>query len=513
MFRNLFRTCGLLLAVTLAGCQPAEREASAPPTQPPSTAPRTLSIAPPAARDPAVEPESAPALETSSETPVREPSSAMLLERQPAVSPVVQKIYRPSDTRPLRDESRAAEFGVHKYVSKRLILYTDIEPELAEPLPEIIDQVYDVWVNYFGELPPNREGTPYQITGFLIDQPQRFVDCGMLPEGPPMFRFGRHMGAEFWMNKMNSDYYRRHLLIHEATHCFMTTMLQQYPPRWYLEGMAEYFGTHILHPNGQVTFAVMPERSQDFPGLGRVELIQQELAQQRFASLARLGAYTGRDWDEPLPVPYAWSWAVCEFLDQHPHYQKRFRELGQHMEGRDFLEYMQVHFEPEQALLEAEWQEFARRLVYQDDIPANAFVTHDGPLQEIQGVHSLQVEAAQGWQSTGLRVSAGMPVQITGAGEVILNQTTQPWRSQPQGISIEYAAGYPIGQLLAAVLSDENQSDSSLTFPVYPIGREQKLIAPADGELWLRINDHAHDLKNNTGQYQITVRKEDHTAD
>lgn len=419
---------------------------------------------------------------------------------------VPQKIYRDSDSRPVRDDTRAEELGIRKYVSKHLILYSDLPPEQVEMLPGIIDQAYDAWVKYFGELPPNREGTPYQMTGYVIDDPQRFVAAGMLPEGPPMFRFGRHIGAEFWMNKMNSDYYRRHLLIHEATHCFMTTMPRQYPPRWYLEGMAEYFGTHRLQSDGSITFGVTPDESELFPGLGRIELIQQELAQNRPVSLAQLAAFTLSEWDRPYPMPYAWSWAACEFLDKHPRYQKRFRNLGQHLDGPAFVRVLQESFTEDLNLLEAEWQEFIRRLDYQVDVAANAFVLSPIPVKELEKSETVNVAANQGWQSTGFRVTEGIPLTLTATGEVILDETTAPWRSEPQGISIRYAAGYPIGQLLAGIVpSERNGQGGGPAFEVFSIGRHNQIIPRATGELFLRVNDLGNGIENNSGSYQVQI--------
>ena len=496
MFRLFF--VSLTAVLVLNGCERSAEMGETTPSPPaiPAAASPLEAVHTPAA------PESMPSAMPQPVSPSAE---------EPAPAPLVQKIYRPSDTRPRRDDARAEEFGIRKYASQRLILYTDLDPEIAEPLPALIDRVYETWVDYFGELPPDREGTPYQMTGYLIDQPQRFVEAGMLPEGPPMFRFGRHLGAEFWMNKMNSDYYRRHLLIHEATHCFMTATLQQYPPRWYLEGMAEYFGTHRLHPDGTVTFGVMPEQSDEFPGLGRIELIQQQLVQQQFASLSRLGTYSPADWDQPLPVPYAWSWAICLFLDQHPRYQDRFRQLGQHMEGNDFLRFLDEHFAPEKDLLEAEWSEFSRRLVYGMDVAANAFQTHSGPLQSLETPVRVSVEAAKGWQSTGLLIPAGITVSIHASGEVILDQQPRPWVSEPQGISIRYAAGEPIGRLLAAVLSPSDPEMPS-TFPITPIGQSGTLSSQRPGELWLRINDLGNGLTNNSGTYEVEIRRSEPPA-
>ncbi|WP_437225549.1 hypothetical protein SH661x_004114 [Planctomicrobium sp. SH661] len=478
----------IVLVMVVAGCggQP-QKPATAPPVQLPAAA----------------QPQTSPTHETVDVVEVEEETFEP--EEVPQ-EPVVQKIYRDSDRRPQRDDARAAEFGIRKYSSERLILYTDIDPALAEPLPELVDQAYAAWVKYFGELPPNREGTPYQITGYLIEDPQRFVAAGMLPEGPPMFRFGRHLGAEFWMNKMNSDYYRRHLLIHEATHCFMTTMLRQYPPRWYLEGMAEYFGTHVVHPDGTVEFGVMPGRSEAFPGLGRIESIQQELVRGKPASLAHLGAYTGHDWDQPLPIPYAWSWALCQFLDEHPRYRDRFRELGQHMEESAFLRYMADHFEQDRALLAAEWDQYQKRLVYGYDVAANAFATSPEPLRPLESPVSVNVDSSKGWQSTGLHLTANQPVQIDVEGEVILDETSQPWRSEPQGISIRYAAGEPIGLLMAGILPDQTSQSSHEVFEVIPVGRGTEFVPRFSGELWLRVNDVGNGLGNNSGEYHVQIR-------
>lgn len=429
----------------------------------------------------------------------------------PSKQPVPQRIYRDSDRRPIRDDARALEFGIQKYVSDRLILYSDLPREQVESLPALIDQAYEAWVDYFGELPPNREGTPYQMTGYVIDDPQRFVAAGMLPEGPPMFRFGRHIGAEFWMNKMNSDYYRRHLLIHEATHCFMTTMPRQYPPRWYLEGMAEYFGTHRLHPDGTVAFGVTPDASDAFPGLGRIELIRQELVQNRPVSLAQLAAFTVGEWEKPYPMPYAWSWAACEFLDKHPRYQKRFQNLGQNLDGPAFIRVLQESFTEDLNLLEAEWQEYIHRLHYQYDVAANAFVLFPEPIRELEEAQARTVQANQGWQSTGLKVTAGKPVALSATGEVILDQTTAPWRSEPEGISIRYAGGFPIGRLLAGVVpsaTTEGQGNA-VSFDVFSVGPQALIVPRVSGELFVRVNDLGNDLSKNSGQYEVIITPTD----
>ena len=54
------------------------------------------------------------------------------------------------------------------------------------------------------------------------------------------------MGREFWLFDQPTDYYVRHLLLHEGTHVFMVSFLGGCGPGWYMEGTAELLGTHRL---------------------------------------------------------------------------------------------------------------------------------------------------------------------------------------------------------------------------------------------------------------------------
>jgi hypothetical protein len=418
-----------------------------------------------------------------------------------------QRIYRPSDDRPHHDAERAAALGIQQYQSRRLLLYTDIDPEIAQTLPPIIDQAYDAWVDYFGELAPNREGTDFQVTGYLIGDSRRFVEAGMLPDGPPMFRFGRHIGMQFWMNNQNSDYYRRHLLIHEATHCYTTIMPGLLPPLWYLEGIAEYFGTHLLDPQGHVTFGVMPLISEDFPGLGRIELIQQMRLTGPIANLAEIGVLNLADFRNPRPDPYAWSWALCKFLDAHPRYQDRFRRLARHLEGGAFQRLLDESFAPDRILLSCEWHEFAQRLDYGFDIAANAFVPRDCALLEKSQRKSVDVDAAPGWQCSGIEIPAGSTIKLAAEGQVTLDTLPRPWISEPQGISIRYSAGKPIGTLLGGLMPVEAPAGAQPQLQVFVVGRGTEIKVPRASTLWLRVNDAGDDLWNNTGSYQVTIQR------
>jgi hypothetical protein len=397
---------------------------------------------------------------------------------------------------------RAAALGIQRYASRRLVLFTDIDPAIAASLPALIDQAYDAWVSYCGELPPNRAGSEFQITGYVIADPGPFRESGLLPEDLPFVLFGRHRGAEFWMRDQALPYYRRHLLIHEATHCFMTAMPGLHPPLWYLEGMAEYFATHVLHADGRAEFGVMPQSSAEFPGLGRIELLQQAARRGDFAGLDQIALLTPKGFSTPEPLPYAWSWGLCKFLDAHPRYQARFRDLSRHLEGNAFQQQLVDTLGVDRPLLDAEWHEFLRRVEYGFDVPRNAFVLSAPAEWDRAGVFSRNVPAGAGWQSTGLRLPPGERWELRAGGTATLGTQPRPWLSTPDGITARYVDGAPLGALLAGVLPPD-----AAQLQILVVGSAAELSSAQGGELFLRVNDFGRAPADRTGGYDVELQR------
>jgi len=200
------------------------------------------------------------------------------------------RVYRVSDTRPRHDDQKLAKLGIRKYESKRLRLYTDIDSEVAKPLPPLMDRAFEAWEEYFGPLPPNREGTDFQMTGYIMRDKELFRRAGLLRADVPTFLHGTLIGAEFWMVDQEYEYYRRHLMIHEGTHCFMLAIpgIKGKAPIWYLEGMAELFGTHWIDPQGKVHFRVMPHERKQFIGHGRIRMIQLDVKKHGHRGLSEV---------------------------------------------------------------------------------------------------------------------------------------------------------------------------------------------------------------------------------
>ncbi len=420
--------------------------------------------------------------------------------RQPAEPQIV---YRPDDNRPQHDDEQLSQLGIHRYESKRLVLYTDIAPNLAQPLPGLMDQAYDAWVEYFGPPPPNRAGTEFQMTGYIMADRRLFRETGLLPEDLPGFEHGRNRGTVFWMNDQEHDYYRRHLMIHEGTHCFMTALPGVLAPSWYMEGMAELFGTHRTDAEGRPTFRIMPEKSLAVRGWRRQQIIAAERAGGRTHSLTDIFAYEHNSFLKT--ESYAWSWALAKFLDSHPRYSERFRELGRYLQGRQFTRKFQQSFREDAADLHREWALFAAMLDYGYDAQRAAIeFVPTRPLAAGEEIE-LEIRADRGWQSTGIDVAEDAAYLITAEGMVTLADEPRPWESSPTGITIRYDAGEPLGALLAIVVPQR-----AATIPandVQLVGDAAVLRPRSAGTLFLRVNDAWGELSDNQGTYRVRIAR------
>lgn len=476
----------LIITVFLAGCGSQPPPAKELPTTTSNPVPEPSSV-----------PEKRPAL----------PETAVLAEPAATVAAdkVVQPVYRPDDERPRHDDAALERVGIHRVASKRLVLYTDRPADEAAALPPLVDALHDELVRYFGPLPPARDRSEFQITGYLMADEARFREAGLVPDDLPPFLHGRHRGRRFWMRDQPYDYYRRHLLLHEATHCVMTLLPGSIGPDWYMEGMAELFGTHRLDEDG-IVFRVMPASPEEVAGSGRITLVRQEVAAGRFRSLDEV--FTLRPGEFLENEAYAWSWAVCFFLDTHPATRDRFRALGDPRLRRDLTQELRRLFQNDLDELAVEWAAFAQTLRYGYDLERAAIVFRPAEPLPNAGA-TIAVEAARGWQSSGLRVTAGTRYTIRAEGQFTLANEPKPWVSDAGGISFDYFDERPIGRLLAAVQTADSatapDAAGGLLTPL-EIGREATLETTHDGTLFLRLNDHWDRLKDNAGHVQVQVR-------
>ncbi len=430
--------------------------------------------------------------------------------KQPAEAEPPQRVFRPTLKAPNHDDGRLAELGIRRYESKHLLLYTDIEPELAEPLPGLMDQAYAAWEEYFGPLPPDRAGTDFQMVGYIMADTGKFRGAGLFGDDSQILLEGVFRDQYFWMKDQRDDYWRRHLMIHEGTHCYMSAFpnpANQF--RWYMEGMAELFRAHQTDAGGKTRFRVFPTDNESFGGLGWLRLIDEDLRAAGPLTIEQVVEQTPADFQKYNA--YAWSWALCAFLDGHPRYRDRFRRLGALVTGRNPAKFeLQEVFRDDWRDLCEEWLVFAGNVCYGYDIERTVLDLRPGqPLGGGGKAIKLDVAADRGWQTSGVLLEKGRTYKLSATGRCVVASEPKPWESEPQGISFRYHAGRPVGTLVAVIRSTEMRDESPHTtmFEVLPVGRECLLTPRIAGTLYFRVNDFWNELADNTGSYQVTIKE------
>ena len=403
------------------------------------------------------------------------------------------------------DDAEAAAAGIHKLASKRLTLYTDLAlDDEVRRLPEVFDQAFPQWCACFRVSPA--EHAKWRMTGFIMKDKARFQKTGLLPGELPPFLHGFSRNDELWLYEQPSEYYRRHLLLHEGTHGFMNTLLGGCGPPWYMEGMAELLATHRLR-EGRLTLNWMPASREDVPELGRIRIIKDECAAHRAMSLDGVvnlaaPAYLRNE-------PYAWSWALAAMLDGDPRCRDRFRQLFRVIPEGDVSAEFRRLFRADWRDISEQWQVYIAGLEYNDDIPRTAIDFSPGQPMPAAGA-IVKVAADRGWQNSGLRLEAGVGYRLTASGRYQVAKTTQIWWSEPGGVSIRYYRGRPLGVLLAAVRPDEpaDGAPSALLQPIV-VGLGVSLSPRQSGTLFLKINESAGELNDTAGAARVEVRREE----
>ena len=102
--------------------------------------------------------------------------------------------------------------------------------------------------------------------------------------------------------------------------------------------------------------------------------------------------------------------------------------------------------------------------------------------------------ARAGWQSTGLRLAAGTEIQIVAngrftVGRSLLQGKPRRWESEPQGITLQYYQGRPLGMLLGAVEPESLGDSTTRLITPREVGRRTLWRVAETGVLYLQIND------------------------
>ena len=452
---------------------------------------------------------------TKGEQPPAPPAAVVVSpekQTKPAMQPLPIQIDGPAAAarkNPLDPEKILAQ-GIRTVQGKHLTLYTDMPVSAdIQGLPKIVELAIPQWCEYFNIAAEKMAS--WKVTVCLIQDRKKFDAAGLIPASLPSFEHGYAFGNRLFINEQPSAYYRRHLLLHEATHAFMFENFSSAGPPWYMEGMAEFLATHAWDGT-QLQLRQMPKTKEDVPFWGRIKIIKDQVVEQKGLMIQEIMNFGS---DAQLRVDaYAWSWAACSFLDTHPAFQKTFREHRKNIgdSSPEFSLDLVKAYGDQWFQVRQEWQVFVMNMEYGFDIARESIdVVEVRPLELAAAV--ITVRADRGWQSTGLRVTAGMKLAIAATGRFVIHRedsTEQPqgvpWESEAGGITIRYHRGQPLGKLLIAL--DEPQQLGETGLANYgAVGEGGDFMIPSNGVLYFRVNDSPAELAANEGALQVTLQQ------
>jgi hypothetical protein len=128
--------------------------------------------------------------------------------------------------------------------------------------------------------------------------------------------------------------------------------------------------------------------------------------------------------------------------------------------------------------------------------------------QPLQAPQRFEVHTDRNWQATGWSVTAQQVLQLQASGQYTIGQTGRPWKCQPQGVTLEYHRGQPLGRLMLAIAAEpEGPQQFTQPLTVLPIGHQAKVVAPHAGELFFRVNEATSGLSDNDGAIVVQITR------
>ena len=432
------------------------------------------------------------------------------------------------------DETALGKAGIRRLDGKHIALYTDLDPsEEIDELPKWFDRLIPKLCVYF-ELDV-RDYDDFRVEGFLIDDFEKFKASGAVRQVPEL-RNGYAQRCRIWLRNQQSDYYRRHLLLHEGIHAFMGYAFGAWGPPWYREGTAELLGTHQIDDKGNLCLGYFPNDRKELHHWGRIEIVRNDFLDNRGKLPEEVFKLASEDYD--ANTAYGWSWAFAAFCEHHPRYRSAFRRTAWKLDGpsdsvaKRFVELLlrenrptttdsfDIRIGPSDTEImlrfEQDWMDFLVYLDYGYDFGRTLI---EYPVSErivtSEKSEEVRVQADRGWHSEGLRLERGKTYRLTASGRFQLADKPEPWYSEPNGVTLRYCRGLPIGLLLATLVPDiEERFLAEVDTPgldfLKPkiIGLGDVWTAEVTGTLFFRINDFASELADNRGEAVVKISLE-----
>lgn len=380
-----------------------------------------------------------------------------------------------------------------------------ISAEDADTIVATFDAAVEQWKKFWDL--GDGQTREFLVKAHVIGDLDRFRREGFVPPQVPDFPFGYALDDQVFVRVQPSQYYTRHLVLHEGIHSLAYECFGGAGSTWFQEGTAELLATH--RGVGQnVTVNVVPKTRDEVRYWGRFKRMTQSRQEGTVPTLSAVMGY------QPTlsgdVEAYSWSWAAAMMLTRYPEYRSLMIQSARagDQAGLVFNERFRQKLSNEWPILEARWRVMARDLDYGFDWSREQLsLAMDDPMWDGQPIN-LKIAADRGWQSAGVRVPGGIKIGLAASGRVTLANEPKPWESEPAGITFQYAGGRPLGQLMVAVLPNAIEPDNKIVRPLRVEVVQDKVTLNIDAYSWLlfRVNDSVDQMSDNRGAYDLTLQ-------
>ena len=374
---------------------------------------------------------------------------------------------------------------VADYRSQNFWVHTDLSAGEAQELLERLETMLGLVSNYFGQPLRNAPIECYVVKD-LANWPGDSIPSAdgrrqIAANAGVTITQGGRQGNQVLFKSVVYAIADRGTPQHEAVHAYCGQTFGTTGPVWYSEGMAE-LGQYWREGEKAVQcHPAVVEYIHDSPPKSLNEIVNgQEI--------------TGDSWQN-----YAWRWALCHLLANHPEYQKDFHLLGSSILAGGPLTFERVFGQKAEAI-SFEYLFFLRHfdLGYRVDLcqwDLNAKAT----LLRGKGTKTPKIEAGLGWQPTRIAVLADKEYEFSSTGD---------WQTAEDAERVTADGGDEgLGRLVGVILSDSpTEGEPPVLSEPFDLGSYGTFTAPAGGRLYLRCRDGWGQLADNEGAIKVKIK-------
>jgi hypothetical protein len=153
------------------------------------------------------------------------------------------------------------------------------------------------------------------------------------------------------------------------------------------------------------------------------------------------------------------------------------------------------------------WNAWVQQLDYGGDVQRDIPKIQTDIVSATEGTKTFTLKVDQGWQDSGIRIAAGDRIQIEAKGRYQVGSEPEPWWCEPEGVTIDYFGGQPLGKVVGLIVTSDSQRSSERSSPaeLLPVGSKLDAVAQQQGALLFRINEPAAKLGDNQGSVEIRI--------